>query len=213
MDRLDRNRIKTFDPFNPAHVFEFRKLMDKEDTPEMHEKFGMFLASSEIESYAEEAIGHLEIAVDAGLADAAGQLGYMYFNGIGVEKDTEKGMDLYLDGAYRGSYESMFLLGNEYMRGTNVKADYGKAFDYLSESAEGGNDRAMNTLGVMYLCGYHVGKDVKMAKRLFLKSKARGNMNAAMNLILIDENGPDFDYKAMVESEGGTADYNWEGDE
>ncbi|MCQ2070794.1 MAG: sel1 repeat family protein [archaeon] len=197
--KMPRNlKMETFDSRNEEDLRKVRELLEKNDSPMMHKTLGMMLYMSEDPRNVEEAIGHLEIAAEAGDGEAMGFLGDAYFKGVGVEKDEERGMDYFLDGALEGNVECMFNAGNEYMKGDCVPADHAKAFDYLSMAAEGGSERAMNSLGIMYMCGYHVERNIKKAKRLFQKALSRGNENAKINLDLLKEFGPDFDYRILV---------------
>lgn len=193
-----RVEMKTFDSRNGEDIRKLREMVEKDGSPMAHCALGQLLFGSDDAELIRESIPHLRIAADAGNDIAIGILGDAYLWGEGVERDVKRAMGYYMDSALMGNVDAIFTVGNEYLLGEVVAANYGKAFDFLSLGAEYGSERAMNSLALMYICGFHVEKDLKEAKRLLMKAYSRGNKHAKMNLDLIKENGPDFDYRVCL---------------
>jgi TPR repeat protein len=61
-----------------------------------------------------------------------------------------------------------------YFNGENVNKDVIKAFDLYKSSSDFGHPRAMYNLANMHYSGVGTVKDLKMAYKMFLKSKIHG---------------------------------------
>jgi tetratricopeptide (TPR) repeat protein len=124
-----------------------------------------------------------------GNRSAMSNLGALYLEGLGVEKDllqarawVEKAVDL-------GETSAMVILGEMHRQGNGVPTDYAKARDLFETAASQGNCEAMNNLGVMYENGNGITKDFAAARQLFEKSAAQDNEFAMLNLGEMFERG------------------------
>ena len=61
-------------------------------------------------------------------------LGYLYRNGIGVEKDLTKAFELNLKAANSGDSSAMFNVGKKYEMGIGIDKDTSKANYWLEKS-------------------------------------------------------------------------------
>jgi hypothetical protein len=85
-------------------------------------------------------------AADQGNAYAQNDLGLLYTNGTGVEKDLNKAADLFQKAADRGNAHAQNNLGWLYENGTGVAKDLGKAVELYQKAADQGNQRAKDNL-------------------------------------------------------------------
>lgn len=78
--------------------------------------------------------------------DACYELGYMYHNGYGVEKDLEQARFYYKSGALLGDKNAAWCLGVLYKE----EMEYTEAYKFLLKAAEGGQGMAMYELAKLY---------------------------------------------------------------
>lgn len=119
------------------------------------------------------ACGHVALAdatVDALTAkansgDAAAQfdLGTLYMNGDGVQKDVQKAIDWYTKAGNQGDPDAEFNLGVMYDNGIGVAQDQKRAIDWYTKAARQGDKDAQARLAQMYFQGEGVAEDDKRA--------------------------------------------------
>lgn len=104
-------------------------------------------------------------------ADAQAYLGLLYSEGIGIPKDVEKGRDLLIQGAKKGSVVGQELVAHSYFEGIRgFKKDYDLAKSWYSKAAENHKSPhifrgdAMFQLGMMYYKGLGTPKDLSKAR-------------------------------------------------
>src|SRR5204863_8354444 len=80
---------------------------------------------------------------------AAGQLeiGYCYYEGIGIEKDSKMAAKWYEKAANNANILAMYNLGLSYISGDGVDKNHNKAFELFKQSAEGGDSDGILMLG------------------------------------------------------------------
>lgn len=125
----------------------------------------------------DRAISFFRKAVDLGDLSAMAGMGWMYFHGMGVEKDVAKALKWYQIAAEAGGHEGMNNLGYLYLHGVGVEQDVQEAIRWFRKSSAAGNPYAYDNLGVLYLEGNGLNQDVEAAKEMF---------RAAVNLGLTD---------------------------
>ena len=154
-------------------------------------------------------------AAEKGLAPAQSRLGYMYAEGLGVEKsehwyrmaanqgdidamvslgniyygirnDFNTAFHYYSDAAYAGDAEAQLSLAYMYLRGEGVEQDYEKAFKWTEKSAEQGLAQAQNELGRAY---EQMKQDYNKAIEWYKKAAVQGYQDAQKNLDRLYENG------------------------
>ena len=93
-------------------------------------------------------------------------LGGMYFQGITVPADKEKGMKLYEMSAERGNVDAMVRLGIIYMLGDGAEKDRSKSFLWFCKAADGGDRDSRYFLALHYSRGWGTEKNPSEAVRL-----------------------------------------------
>ena len=152
-------------------------------------------------------ISYFEKAVEAGIPRAALNLGALYYNGVFVERNFRKAIELYTIASESDETDIASIacsnLGYCYYYGRDIEVDYEKAFKYFFRSAVFYNNPvALYKLGDMYRNGNFVAKDEKMAYKLYREAEACANVqdhNAYPNIakrlaeFLLNPEGEDFD--------------------
>ncbi|TXJ02059.1 MAG: sel1 repeat family protein, partial [Aquabacterium sp.] len=124
-----------------------------------------------------------------GHADAQYNLGVMYDNGQGVDKDPAQAVDWYRKAAEQGHTRAQVNLGVMYENGQGVGKDPTQAVDWHLKAAEQGDALAQFNVGVMYDNGQGVDKDPAQAVDWYRKAAEQGHANAQNNLGWMHENG------------------------
>jgi TPR repeat protein len=118
----------------------------------------------------------------AGDTTAQNALSYLYFNGVGVDKDDHKALIWLKKAADTQDSRACFDLGMMYLAGEHVKKDTKKAFHYLSIAADKGNVEAKYNLAYMYYNGDGVKQDVNKAASLLEEAAKAGHIRAKQNV-------------------------------
>lgn len=79
-------------------------------------------------------------AARQGLAEAQFALGVCFYEGKGVEKDTDKAFYWYRKAAYQELAEAQYFLGMSYYSGLGVEQDNTQAIKWLEKALENGLD-------------------------------------------------------------------------
>ena len=80
-----------------------------------------------------------ERACSLNYADACGNLGNLYFEGIGVDKNINTANSYFKKGCESGSSISCYNYGNSYLNGTGVKRNKKTAKSYYGKSCDFGS--------------------------------------------------------------------------
>ncbi|MDR5728543.1 MAG: tetratricopeptide repeat protein [Terriglobia bacterium] len=99
----------------------------------------------------------------AGFADAEQQLGVLYLNGEGVQKDSNKAFYWFMKGARDGNRDSEDSLGYAYLSGEGTAQDKAQAFKWFLASANHGNANAQYMTGRAYYLGEGTARDDLLA--------------------------------------------------
>jgi len=108
--------------------------------------------------------------------DAAAQLnlGLMYKDGRGVQRDDTEAVKWFSKAAEQGKSDALQLVGFMYARGTGVAQDDGEAVKWYRKAAEQDHIVAQFKLGVMYAKGRGAPQDYAMAYAWFNVAAANG---------------------------------------
>lgn len=117
-------------------------------------------------------------AVAGGSRDARVNLGNMYLEGKGVERDVNKGMNLLLSAANDGYVRGQYQLGFLYEQGVGVPQDQALALEWYRKAAQGGFALAQLRLGLMYANGHGAPRQIGEAV-YWLRQGAKNNDKAA----------------------------------
>lgn len=104
-----------------------------------------------------------EEELNCGNADAACDLGSLYYTGRAGVQDYSKAIKYYTIAANGGSRQAQENLGYCYYYGRDVDVDYEKAFHYFALGAFDGHIRSLYKIGDMYRNGYYVEKNEQEA--------------------------------------------------
>lgn len=83
-------------------------------------------------------------AAKTGYPAAFYDLGFLYFNCQGVNKDINKAIEYYQKAAKLGNPNAIASLGNIYLNGQGVKQDINKAIEYYQKAVEFSHAGASN---------------------------------------------------------------------
>ena len=89
-------------------------------------------------------------ACDGGNMLGCTNLGVMYTNGNGVEKDFSKAVQLFKKACDSGEMPSCSNLGVMYTNDNGVEKDFSKAKQLFKKACDGGDMDGCRNLGVMY---------------------------------------------------------------
>ena len=81
-------------------------------------------------------------------------LGYIYCNGEGVNKDPIKGINFFILSSMNGNNDASFIVGYFYHEGVYLHKDINKAIHFYKQASSFYNQYAKNNLGVIYLKGF-----------------------------------------------------------
>ncbi len=123
-----------------------------------------------------------------GDATAQFNIGVMYANGLGVDRDMKSAMDWWTRAArqlhVRAAHNLALamLAGEPKANGTAVQPDYPGILRFLKIGADAGYPNSEYTLAKLYQEGVGVEKDPRRAAELFLSASIKGFAKAQYNL-------------------------------
>jgi Leucine-rich repeat (LRR) protein len=130
-----------------------------------------------------------EAAVERGLADAQIYLGWLYANGVGVEKNEREALKWYRKAAEQGQADAQINLGWLYANGVGVEKNEREALKWYRKAAEQGQADAQINLGWLYANGVGVEKNEREAVNWYRKAAEQGHAAAQDNLGWMYANG------------------------
>lgn len=107
--------------------------------------------------------------MNCGNADAACDLGSLYYTGRAGEQDYTKAIKYYRIAADGGCRQAQENLGYCYYYGRDTEVDYKKAFHYFALGAFDGHIRSLYKIGDMYRNGYYVEKNESEAFYIYCR--------------------------------------------
>lgn len=128
-------------------------------------------------------------AAEAGYAPAQYELGRLYADGLGVERDLKQAAFWYRKAADQGDAEAQNNLGALYAKGEGVRRSDAEAVHWYRLAAAQNDPEATSNLGMMYFRGRGVKRDPTQAFVLLLRSAQMGYATAQNNLALLYANG------------------------
>ncbi len=143
---------------------------------------GCELFNSPTKSDQGESFQHFLTAAKAGHAMAQTQIGHMYLNGIGIEKDFNKGVEWTQKAANQGYGMAESNLAGLYFNGNGVTKDVKKALELYQRASDHGDEYAQYMLGKIFLMASEGDKE-KNAREMFLKAAENGSVDALFEII------------------------------
>lgn len=108
-------------------------------------------------------------------------LGVLYLNGNGVDRDYSAARVWFELASQAGIAESLREVGILYETGKGAPRDYHKAMFYYQKGVEAGEASSYSNLGSMYLKGLGIAKNQRRACELYAGGASMGNPDAAAN--------------------------------
>ncbi|WP_347254433.1 tetratricopeptide repeat protein [Leminorella grimontii] len=96
----------------------------------------------------QRAVAWLKNAAEGGDTIAQGYMGYLYINGIGVERNKEKSIEWYKKSAVRGDISAQYALGMLFERDREDLSNY-----WLNQAARRGDPKSQVTLALKFKNG------------------------------------------------------------
>ena len=132
-----------------------------------------------------EAVRFFTLGAKQGDRNAQCNLGVMYEEGRGIERNLAEAARLYMLAAKQGVPLSQYNLGAMYEEGRGVQCNLRKAAWLYTRAAKQGDRDAQYYLGVMYEEGRGVERNLAEAARLYTLAVEQGNRNAQFKLAVM----------------------------
>lgn len=126
---------------------------------------------------------------EAGDAKARYDLGLMFQQGLGVEKDLKQARLLFEAAARQGDADAQYQLGFIYYQGEGVFRSNKDALHWWSLAAAQHHPRAQYNLGILYAYGIGCQIDHARALELWRAAAAQGYRDAIEAMIRVHQNG------------------------
>ncbi|HLX65063.1 MAG TPA: caspase family protein [Planctomycetota bacterium] len=167
---------KAVDLYEEAHKL---KPFDAEATKQLAES--MFELGVSLNTYFggkddKEAAEWYAKAAEMGSSPAQCNLGWMYTEGIGVQKNSLEGLRWYKLAVEQNNSQAMTNLGMIYDAGLIVPQNYKEAVRLESSAANDGNIEAMRNLGYLYNVGHGVNKSDEESFKWYKQAADKGDM-------------------------------------
>jgi TPR repeat protein len=166
--------------------FPNQVLLTKEESKLARETFDLavdhLIGRNNRENSPQKAVQLFLKAAEIGSLEAKWNLGLIYKDGIGVERNMEEARRWFEVAAGNGHPLAQYNLGLMYLMGSGGDADLNKSIEYFTMSAESGNPDAAFGLGELYLIGDAVTKSEEKALNWFMVAAEAGHPRAQSNL-------------------------------
>jgi TPR repeat protein len=121
------------------------------------------------------AVKEFSAAADEGHSDSQFNLGLMYEQGIGVEKDEKEALVWYLKAAQQGNSNAQYNVAVLYENGRGCNVNFKEAHRWYREAVMKGDGLAVGNLGMLYLRAQGVKEDKVAGLALLLTSVTMDN--------------------------------------
>jgi len=121
------------------------------------------------------AVKEFRAGADEGHSDSQFNLGLMYEQGIGVEKDEKEAVVWYLKAAQLGNSNAQYNLAVLYENGRGCDVNFKEAHKWYREAVVQGDGLAVGNLGMLYIRGQGVKEDKVAGLALLLMSVTMDN--------------------------------------
>jgi TPR repeat protein len=128
----------------------------------------------------QKAFHEWKVSADAGQAEAQFDLGLLYAQGLGVQRDLTVAASWYRKSAEQGNAEAEFALGQMYSRGWGVPRDQSDALRWLQMASDPDSEGPPSDWTVIE--GYGMPQDDKQAAYWYQLAAEKGHAEAQYNL-------------------------------
>ena len=129
-----------------------------------------------------EAVRWYRIAAEGGLAEGQYNLGTLYAQGRGVQRDDTQAAKWFELAAHQGLAPAQFNLASFYASGRGVARDNALAAVWFEQAAKAGLPQAQHNLGLMYEHGQGVALDRDRALQWYQAALAQGFLPAKQRI-------------------------------
>lgn len=136
-----------------------------------------------------KAIDLLNQAAEASYVDSFVSLGYVYLNGLGVNKDPAKSLEFFKKAADEGSIEGKFRYAELVIKTSKDPEQLRTALLYVQDTGKAGYPPALHAIGGMLAGGVFIQKDVAKSIEYYQMAASAGYVDSAMALAEIYLNG------------------------
>lgn len=159
-----------------------KKAAERGDTESMFYLGTLYSVAGEFKDE-KQAFKWITMAAQKDHIPAFRQLGVFYRSGFGVERNTQKAVDLLTQASEKGDVSSLEILADIYKSGEfNGKKDYEKSRECLFTAALKGSKKALLMTAELYLNGEGVKKDIDKGVSLMKQASEKGVLEADLNL-------------------------------
>lgn len=135
------------------------------------------------------AFSEFSYLANAGDVTAMYYLGQMYRDGLGVEKNTERAVQLFEQAEGAHNTEATTTLGRMLLYGDGITQNAELGVEYLKKAAHAGDANALFELGEAYSEGIGVERELTYAFGFYLMGALKGDMRSQHKLGLAYYNG------------------------
>ncbi|MGB1077241.1 MAG: SDR family NAD(P)-dependent oxidoreductase, partial [Bdellovibrionales bacterium] len=151
VQRGDLQKIIGTDGALPASIKPVEEEALKDNGAAQHDLAAIYTAGhGGVTTNFEKAAKWFEQAAYNGIANARYNLGVLYHQGLGVQKNEQYAIDLYRAAAHVNHPEAQYNLGIAYIEGVGVSQDVARAAHYFEEAATNNVMEAAYNLGLIY---------------------------------------------------------------
>jgi len=124
----------------------------------------------------------LYASASSGDMEAQTELGYMYRDGDGVERDGDKAVEWLTKAANQGHTKAKFALGLMYKDGDGVPLNYSKAIEWFTSASDDGDINSLVWIGVLHQRGHGFTQDYSKAAECYSVAASKGDSYGQYNL-------------------------------
>jgi len=117
-----------------------------------------------------------------GNSSALNALSYLYFNGLGIQQNDAKGVELLKKSAEKNNKNAAYDLGMMYLIGDHIQQDKKQAFHYLTQASQDKHSDAEFNLALMYYNGDAIDSNITKSLELLEDAAKRGHKAAISNI-------------------------------
>ncbi len=128
------------------------------------------------------AFQHYTEKADEGNVTAQNALSYLYFRGLGTQKNDAKGLEWLRKAATLNSPRAQYDLGMFYLQGNHVHQDIDEAFLWLEKAAAQDYADAQYNLALMYYRGDATDQNITKTAQLLERAAQQGHQGAIANV-------------------------------
>lgn len=126
----------------------------------------------------DDAVRYYDMAANAGVPEAQTNLGLMYAEGRGVNRNPELAAEYWSKSAASGHAMALFNLGLAYYQGTGVPQSQDEATALIYRAAMASQPEAQFAIGQFFRHGLGVGKDLREALYWYKLASRKGHPDA-----------------------------------